>query len=106
MAATEKWIPNWEGLYAVTSEGDVISYHSGAAKELKTPPNSEGYCQVNLCRDGEAVNRHVHTLVATTFIGPRPDGLEILHLNGNRRDNSAENLAYGTRWGGVDERYR
>lgn len=97
-----RWIPGWEGLYEATSDGHIISHHR-SPRELKTPPNSEGYCQVNLCRDGEAVNRHVHSLVAATFHGPRPDGLEVLHLDGNRSNNSASNLAYGTRWGGVDE---
>ena len=41
--------------------------------------------------------RPVHQLVALTFIGPRPDGLDILHINGNPIDNRVENLMYGTR---------
>jgi hypothetical protein len=39
---------------------------------------------------------YVHHLVAEAFIGPRPDGMEIRHLNGKRYDSRADNLAYGT----------
>lgn len=38
----------------------------------------------------------VHKLVAATFIGPRPDGLEVRHKNGDPTDNRPENLEYGT----------
>lgn len=40
--------------------------------------------------------RHCHCLVALTWIGPRPDGYEIDHLNGNIRDWSADNLEFVT----------
>lgn len=42
-------------------------------------------------------NRLVHRLVAEAFIGPRPEGADIRHLNGVHTDNRAVNLAYGTR---------
>ena len=38
----------------------------------------------------------VHALVAAAFIGPRPDGLLIRHLDGNPRNNRVGNLQYGT----------
>lgn len=43
--------------------------------------------------------RHVtvHGVVAEAFLGPRPGGLEVRHLNGDRTDCHAANLAYGTR---------
>jgi hypothetical protein len=31
------------------------------------------------------------------FIGPRPDGLDVCHNNGDRLDNQVGNLRYGTR---------
>ena len=37
-----------------------------------------------------------HTLIALTWIGPRPQGMEIDHLNGNILDWSADNLEYVT----------
>ena len=38
----------------------------------------------------------VHTLVAEAFIGSKPDGYEIDHLNTNIHDNRACNLQYVT----------
>ena len=32
-----------------------------------------------------------------TFVGPPPDGTEVLHKNGDPTDNRLENLHYGTR---------
>lgn len=42
------------------------------------------------------MNRTVHTLVAETFIGPRPEGQQVRHLDGVRWNNNAWNLEYGT----------
>lgn len=36
-------------------------------------------------------------MVAHTFLGECPEGKEILHNNGNPKDNRVENLRYGTR---------
>lgn len=38
----------------------------------------------------------VHRLVAETFLGPIPEGMEVAHLNGRADDNRRENLAYKT----------
>jgi hypothetical protein len=38
----------------------------------------------------------VHKAVALAFIGPRPIGLEIAHVNGNCQDNRADNIRYVT----------
>lgn len=38
----------------------------------------------------------VHALVAEAFYGSRPTGQHVRHLNGDKLDNSAENLCYGT----------
>lgn len=41
--------------------------------------------------------RYIHEIVCTTFHGPRPDGQQVRHLNGDRSDNRADNLAWGTK---------
>ena len=39
----------------------------------------------------------VHILVAEAFLGPKPNGYEIDHINSIRKDNRAANLKYVTR---------
>lgn len=40
---------------------------------------------------------YIHALVCEAFHGPRPTGLEVRHLDGDRHNNAASNLAWGTR---------
>ena len=39
----------------------------------------------------------VHQIITATFLGPTPKGKEILHINGNPKDNRVINLRFGTR---------
>lgn len=56
-----------------------------------------GYLRVALVYDdGFRRTRKVHRLVLEAFVGPRPVGFQARHLNGDRRDNRLENLAWGT----------
>lgn len=48
----------------------------------------------------------VHSLVATAFWGPRPEGQEVRHLDGNPKNNRADNLAYGTRTENILDVYK
>lgn len=45
---------------------------------------------------GSARTVYVHHAVAAAFLGPRPDGAQIRHLDGNTSNNAASNLAYGS----------
>jgi transposase len=40
----------------------------------------------------------VHALVALAFIGPRPNGQVVRHLDGDKKNNRPDNLAYGEKW--------
>jgi len=48
----------------------------------------------------------VHSLICEAFHGQRPRGMEVRHLNGNRRDNRSENLSWGTRSENAADRLR
>ena len=66
-------------------------------KDLVCNPNKKGYMQVALCDGmGKHKTHRVHNLVAAAFIGKRPRGMVIRHLNSNPKDNRAENLVYGS----------
>lgn len=48
----------------------------------------------------------VASLVAEAFIGPRPSGKEINHIDGDHRNNAAGNLEYVTRRENMQHAYR
>jgi hypothetical protein len=76
-----------------------MKYPPGLPRSLKASPTGAGYLGVTLCATAagiDKVTRHVHELVAEAFHGPCPEGQEVRHLNGNRFDNAARNLGYGT----------
>jgi hypothetical protein len=85
-------IPNYEGLYAVTSCGKVWSYRS---KRFLTPRKSKkGYLTVLLCNKGNMREFKIHRLVADAYI-PNPDNLpEVNHINRDILDNTVENLEW------------
>jgi len=107
----EEWRPivNYEGLYEVSSNGRVRSLgHFDTAVNRKKrwcPPQilsqhvhkQWGYHQVHLNRHGSRRTVRVHVLVCTAFRGPRPAGQDARHLNDDKSDNSASNLAWGTK---------
>jgi hypothetical protein len=69
---------------------------AGQMKQQHLNPDN-GYQYVTLCRDGRKRRVAVHILVARTFLGECPAGLETCHDNGVKTDNRAENLRYDTR---------
>lgn len=93
-------IPDSAGMYEVSSDGQVRSWHKSNGRPLphlrKACPVRSGHLVVMLKIGGKSTPRHVHRLVAEAFLGPRPDGMQTRHLNGNAIDNRAENLRYGT----------
>ena len=79
--------------YSASTDGRIWSEKSN--RWLATPP-SGGYPRVNLLRDGKQYHRKVHVLVALTWIGARPTGMQVRHLDGDSTNNRLDNLTYGT----------
>lgn len=90
-------IPGYEGRYKVSSDGDVYSISSG--KSLAKNPDRQGYFGVSLYKGTKKSRKRwpIHVLVMLTFVGERPEGLDICHNNGDKTDNRLANLRYGTR---------
>lgn len=82
--------------YLVSSEGNVR--HRDSNKLCKLHPNNNArYLAVGFWQDGKIRRRNVHVLVAEAFKGPRPNGKEVRHLDGNGHNNKETNLCYGTK---------
>lgn len=101
--SAERWLPieGFEGRYEVSDLGRVRSLltyrgHPGP-RIMVARPKRNGYLAIQLRRaDGVERGLFVHRLVMNAFVGPRPEGQETRHLNGDRTDARLSNLAYGT----------
>lgn len=92
-----KPLPNYEGLYEISNHGRFASIRKDGRFFRKLNDKTH-YLSVSVkSLDGQMQKCfYIHTTVALVFIGPRPDGLVIRHLDGNRYNNHVSNLAYGT----------
>jgi hypothetical protein len=62
--------------------------------------DTEGRPSVTLMAPGRKLQfRKVHQLLAEAFLGPRPEGMEVCHGDGNLMNCTLENLRYDTRGG-------
>jgi hypothetical protein len=98
VTAVEEWRPIPDiPLYEVSNRGRVRSWNrvrdSLEPRILSPVKRGSGHLYVAL---PGRISRQVHHLVALAFIGPRPDGLVLRHLDDDRTNNRVDNLAYGT----------
>jgi HNH endonuclease/NUMOD4 motif len=89
-------IPGYEAYYHASDSGLIWTVRR--CQLLVQNLTGSGYLQVTLSVGGETYPVAVHQLIALTFIGECPAGMEVLHGDGNvRTDNARVNLRYGTR---------
>lgn len=92
--------------YRAGSDGKIYSrtrYAGFGRKErvewypLCGTPGSREYLMVSLCHQNKKVTKHIHRLICMAFHGmpPTPQH-QTRHLDGNRKNNRPENLAWGT----------
>lgn len=105
----EQWLAvvGFEGLYEVSnmgrvrsvdriitrSDGQLRKFKGGILKEFIS---SKGRLQVNLTKDKKVHRKTPHSLVALTFIGERPEGYHICHIDGDYTNNRLSNIRYDT----------
>ena len=65
-----------------------------SGRELKLRKDKDGYLRFNTVIDGKHSTILVHRLIASTFLGPRPEGLVVDHLDRDKTNNNVENLRY------------
>lgn len=103
---SERWleIPGHHG-YEVSDLGRVRSYkRPGGPAYIGGGLNGNGYASVHLHNGRKGLSFGIHQLVMLAFVGPRPEGQEVRHLNGDPTDPRLVNLAYGTRQENMDDR--
>lgn len=80
--------------YEVSSLGRVRRISTG--RLMKPAPDRKGYLHVGLYENGRKTTRRLAGIVARAFIGPRPHGYEINHIDGIKTNNALSNLEYCT----------
>jgi hypothetical protein len=101
----EEWrpIPGYEGIYEASNRGRVRSLcritdrgRNWRGRVMSPVEMPSGYRIVTLWRNGKQRTALVHRLVLLAFVGEPPRSTEALHADGNRENNSIENLSWGT----------
>ena len=85
-------IKGYEGLYAITEDGQIWSYRSN--RFIKSFLRENGYLQAILVKDGIKKAYKIHRLVAITYI-PNPYNYpEVNHKDEDRTNNNINNLEW------------
>jgi len=96
----ERWKPilGFEGLYEVSNWGRIrsLAKPNMPGQLMKQQLKKRGYLTVSLSKENKRSNPFVHKLVAEAFIGQRPTGKQIDHIDGDKRNNILPNLHYVT----------
>ena len=98
MLSPEVWKPlvGFETRYEVSSHGRFRSIWNGRCRMLRPYVDRDGYHTTRLCVDNQRRSVKLHHCVLLTFVGPRPEGAECRHLDGNPGNNHVDNLAWGS----------
>lgn len=100
VAAELRDIPGFEGLYAITRDGQIWSYPKGRKNHghwMSPSPRKDDYLMVCLRKDGKAYTPTVHLLVYRTWIGEIPAGMEVDHKDDDQLNNRDTNFQLLTR---------
>lgn len=78
--------------YMVSSFGRVRN----AYKVMKPRLGYKDYWKLGIWNDTKRRTVYLHALIAEAFVGPRPSGAVCRHIDGDKNNNRATNIAYGT----------
>lgn len=100
MTNAEEWRPFLDGAYEVSNVGNVRRAKPGrrtwAGRPVARTIMTIGYECVGPTVNGKNVTMYVHDLVAAAFIGPKPHGFTVNHIDGVKTNNVIGNLEYVT----------
>jgi hypothetical protein len=107
-------VPGYEGLYKASTHGRVKSlgrmkwggdrvqwyWLKGGVKKVDSK-------LVNMVdKDGVGKLHKLHHVILNTFVGPKPEGMECCHYDGNDSNNRLENLRWDTHLNNEDDKKR
>ena len=84
-------IPNYEGLYQISKCGSVKRIGGGIISDNNS---TNKYKKVSLWKNNSRKYVYVHRLLAQLFIANPENKKEINHIDGNKKNNSIENLEW------------
>ena len=89
-----KDIIGFEGIYEVSSFGNIRRIKTGRILSASKCGGCRGYARIILCKNGKQYGKLVHRLVAELFI-ENPQGLsEVNHKDEDKTNNRVENLEW------------
>jgi hypothetical protein len=88
-----KDIKHYEGVYEASSEGMV---RRKTTMKVLAIARQCGYASVHLCKDGIRRRVALHRIVAETFVPGYFLGAVVNHIDGNPKNNRADNLEWCT----------
>ena len=93
-----KKIPGFEN-YEINSDGTVVrNIKTGQIlrQQVNDDMRSTKYLYVKLCKNGKGHHCYIHQLVARCWLGKKPEGLTVDHIDRNQFNNYYRNLRYVT----------
>lgn len=104
-----KDIPGYKGYYQASNLGRIKSvdrivtrdsyyiHKMNIKGEIRKPTNHpSGYLRIPLCKNGIVKLKYVHGLIMLSFVGVKPKGYDVDHIDKNRTNNNMTNLRYIT----------
>lgn len=89
-----KDLKEFEGKFKISSMGTIVNKFSNT--KVKTRISKDGYVYVSLYYNKKSYIKTLHGLVAKTFIRNNNNNLEVNHIDGNKLNNSIDNLEWIT----------
>ena len=108
----EVWKPviGYEDWYSISNKGrvcrDMPRRFGRLGGLLKPTKDTSGYYQVKFYKNGISKTFGVHRLLATAFIGEKPEGMQVNHKDTKKSNNYISNLEYLTQSENAKHAYR
>lgn len=96
MSENKRIIPIFGGIYEATADGEIYSLKRKIRRPLIGKVGASGYRMVVITIGHKKQYHNVHRLIAMAFL-PNPNNCrEVNHKDGNKLNNSVENLEWVT----------